>query len=139
MVVRRLEPGAKKRRADWANEVVIVDDNVALGRQIVAFLAQSGINALHEDNAADGIASIRHWIPDVVVMDIDMPGMDGLAAAKIVAAELPETRLVLMSGYIDQLQRANAEGLDVFAVVDKPLPLHMLARFVRNALGASAR
>jgi len=43
-----------------------------------------------------------------------------------------------MSGYADQVKRASEEGLDVCAVVDKPLPLRVLVRFVQNALNGPA-
>jgi two-component system response regulator AtoC len=128
-----------RKRADEAaasgNRVVIVDDDEALARQIVAFLTRSGIPALHEGDGMSAVETVRQRRPDVVVMDIDMPGMDGVEAAKIIASEAPQTRLILMSGYIDQMRRANAAGVDVFAIVDKPLPLHMLVRFIRDALG----
>ena len=126
---------AARRPVNRASQVVIVDDDVALGRQIVAYLARCGIPALHEDNGASAVDVIRHIRPDVVVMDIDMPGMDGIEAGKIVVAEAPSTRLILISGYIEQQRRAHAAGIDAFAIVDKPLPLHMLVRFIRNALG----
>jgi two-component system response regulator AtoC len=128
-----------RKRADEAaasgNRVVIVDDDEALARQIVAFLTRSGIPALHEGDGMSAVETVRQRRPDVVVMDIDMPGMDGVEAARIIASEAPQTRLILMSGYIDQMRRANAAGVDVFAIVDKPLPLHMLVRFIRDALG----
>jgi len=46
----------------------------------------------------------------------------------------PSPRIILMSGYVDQVRKATKEDLDVFAVVEKPIPLKVLARFINNAL-----
>ena len=56
--------------------------------------------------------------PDVIVMDINMPGMDGVAAAEIISARLPSCPIVMMSvhGEADQLKRAISAGAREFLV-----------------------
>jgi pilus assembly protein CpaE len=56
--------------------------------------------------------------PDVIVMDINMPGMDGVAAAEIISQRLPTSPIIMMSvhGEANQLKRAISAGAREFLV-----------------------
>ena len=118
--------------------VMIVDDDVEQAGQIAAFLSRFGIAVAMEDNGFAAINTMRRDKPAVVIMDVRMPGLDGIKAAQLAANLDYKPKIILMSGYADQVKRASEEGLDVFAVVDKPLPLRVLVRFVQNALNGPA-
>lgn len=114
--------------------VMIVDDDVEQADQIATFLSRFGISVVQEDNGFAAVNTMRRDKPSVVIMDVRMPGLDGIKAAQLAANLDYKPKIILMSGYADQVKRATEEGLDVFAVVDKPLPLRVLVRFVQNAL-----
>jgi len=114
--------------------VMIVDDDVEQADQIATFLSRFGIAVVKEDNGFAAVNTMRRDKPSVVIMDVRMPGLDGIKAAQLAANLDYKPKIILMSGYADQVKRATEEGLDVFAVVDKPLPLRVLVRFVQNAL-----
>jgi len=118
--------------------VMIVDDDVEQAGQIAAFLSRFGIAVAMEDNGFAAVNTMRRDKPAVVIMDVRMPGLDGIKAAQLAANLDYKPKIILMSGYADQVKRATEEGLDVFAVVDKPLPLRVLVRFVQNALNCPA-
>jgi len=118
--------------------VMIVDDDVEQAGQIAAFLSRFGIAVAMEDNGFAAVNTMRRDKPAVVIMDVRMPGLDGIKAAQLAANLDYKPKIILMSGYADQVKRATEEGLDVFAVVDKPLPLRVLVRFVQNALNGTA-
>lgn len=118
--------------------VMIVDDDVEQAGQIATFLSRFGIAVAMEDNGFAAVNTMRRDKPAVVIMDVRMPGLDGIKAAQLAANLDYKPKIILMSGYADQVKRATEEGLDVFAVVDKPLPLRVLVRFVQNALNAPA-
>jgi len=118
--------------------VMIVDDDVEQAGQIAAFLSRFGIAVAMEDNGFAAVNTMRRDKPAVVIMDVRMPGLDGIKAAQLAANLDYKPKIILMSGYADQVKRATEEGLDVFAVVDKPLPLRVLVRFVQNALNGPA-
>jgi two-component system response regulator (stage 0 sporulation protein F) len=118
--------------------VMIVDDDREQANQIATFLSRFGISVALEDNGFAAVNTMRRDKPAVVIMDVRMPGLDGIKAAQLAANLDYKPKIILMSGYADQVKRATEEGLDVFAVVDKPLPLRVLVRFVQNALNGQS-
>ncbi len=97
--------------------VVLVDDHDLLRGGLAAILgAAPGIEVVGE--AADGASAvrvIRELLPDVVLMDIEMPGGNGLAATRTVLREHPLTRVVLLTTfdldeYVLEGLRAGASG-----------------------------
>jgi two-component system, NarL family, nitrate/nitrite response regulator NarL len=82
--------------------VVIVDDDELFAESLIALLADDdAIDVVGwVSNGADAVDLVAVEEPDVVVMDLAMPGMNGVEAAKIIGRETPETRIVMMSGSI---------------------------------------
>ncbi len=72
--------------------------------------------------AGDGVAAIlqaRACCPDVVIMDIGMPGLDGLAATAAIRATLPTVAVIVHSLYDDERTRARAYAAGASAFVGK--------------------
>ncbi|MBI2953448.1 MAG: response regulator transcription factor [Chloroflexi bacterium] len=84
---------------DQTTTVLLVDDH-ALFRQGLASLlsSQEGIEVVGQ--ASDGLEALekaRELVPDLILMDIQMPGLQGLDATKMIKAELPHTRIVILT------------------------------------------
>ena len=83
--------------------VVVADDQRAVREGLAMLIGLlDGIEVVA--TAADGreaIEAARTHRPDVVLMDLSMPGLDGAAATRILAEELPETRIVILTTYAD--------------------------------------
>ncbi len=72
---------------------------------------------------------------DILIADIQMPGMDGIELAKMAAVENAEMSILLISGVINQLQRAeNIEGL-VQGILHKPFTLEQIRNEVIDIVG----
>lgn len=91
--------------------------------------AEDGVHAL-EILAADDVGF------DLVLTDIRMPAMDGIALALNVARDFPATTIVLMTGFADQRERASDLQSIVFDVVTKPFALAEIRQRVRDALAS---
>ena len=92
-----------------AIRVVLVDDH-AVVRQGLAGLLRLEPDIAIVGEASDGesaVALVRQVRPDVVLMDISMPGMNGIEATRIIHAEMPEVRVVGLSMF-DQADQADA-------------------------------
>lgn len=129
---------ANKSSAAGTNIVLVADDNASLRSKIVDLLTMEGIRSVEAGDGKMALSEAIRVQPSVVLMDIKMPAMDGLSAAKLMV-DLPwQPKIIMMSGFDDSVRRANKAGLSVFAVLEKPIPLRLLARFVWKALGDQA-
>lgn len=122
-------------------KVTLAEDGDALRRSLADSLReQPDISVLGE--AAEGgelVALCRETPPDVAVVDIRMPGMDGVAACKILRSELPEVRLLILATFDDDEYLRELFGLGVDGYLLKtgsPPRLAEAVRGVYNGLGA---
>jgi CheY-like chemotaxis protein len=92
--------------------VLVVDDDVTFRRMLVAVLDDEGFEVLGPaTDGFEGVALARSLRPDAIVLDIRMPGLDGLAAARQIRDTDPAVRLVFLSAYDDQTLQREAEAL----------------------------
>ncbi len=114
--------------------VLVIDDEEAARYGVARALASQGY-AL--DEAADGraaLAKIQELPPDVIVSDINMPGMDGLSLVRQVN-ENPEAPLVvLMTAYGSEQVAAEALRAGAYDYLSKPFDVNELRAIIRNAL-----
>jgi len=97
--------------------VLVVDDNALLRAGLVTVLcSDSGLELVGE--AEDGPGGVRVALkerPDVVLMDVEMPGGDGITATRVIVEALPETRVLILTmfdldEYVVEALRAGASG-----------------------------
>ena len=110
------------------------DDNVR------AFVVRALIHMGHEVTEAEdgGIATEyvaeKEGAFDLLLSDIKMPVMDGIALALTVAATYPDLTILLMTGFADQRERAHGLEALIYDVVPKPFSLQVLLEKVADAL-----
>ena len=78
--------------------VLLVDDHALFRQSLGVLLSTSGYEVV--GMAADGLEALqqaRALHPDLILMDIDMPGCDGMAATRLIKAELPEVKIVMLT------------------------------------------
>lgn len=117
-----------------AVSVVVVDDDPLQRNEIVEYLSRSGVSVAAAPNGFAAMHEIRKLSPRVVVMDLKMPGLDGIHVARLIEGLKPRPKVILVSGYPEYVYRAHQEDLGVFAVIEKPVPLKVLLRFILQAL-----
>jgi two-component system, cell cycle response regulator DivK len=121
--------------------VLIVEDNprnLKLARDV---LNHAGYETLEAENAEDGLALAQARRPGVVLMDVQLPGMDGVQAlgclrADPVTADIPVIALTAFAMKADR-ERFLAIGFDHY--LEKPLDIRDLPRQVAAALATAAR
>ncbi len=132
------EPSSDSRSAaaaepSEAQSVLIADDDDSLREQLHAYLSSRGIRCLLAENGTRALQVLQQHRPAVVVLDIRLPDLSGMEVAARIAAMTPRPRIILMSGYDDAVTEAGKAELDIFAVIEKPVPLRVIARHLDKA------
>lgn len=104
--------------------LLLADDQVLVRQALCALLAlEDDFEVVASVGRGDEVvAAAREHRPDVALLDIEMPGLDGLAAAAVLAAQVPECRVVMLTtfGRAGYLRRAMDAGAAGFVVKDAP-------------------
>ena len=121
--------------------ILIAEDEEALCALCARALASEG----HEvKTACDGSAALELLVHeagrfDLLLTDIRMPIMDGIALALAAARDFPELTILLMTGYADQRERAHGLDALIHDVLTKPFSVASLRQAVNEALTVAAR
>ena len=100
---------------------LLVDDDVILRESIAAYLEDSGYAVLEADNGRVGLEVFRKEQPDIVLLDLRMPVMDGMELLPILVEEAPETPVVIISGMGTMEDSIQALRLGAWDYITKPI------------------
>ena len=125
---------------DLQRPLVLVVDDFADGRDIArAVLASAGIATVEAANGYDALTQAREHHPDVVVLDLAMPGMDGWEVTRRLKEDpcTADVRILGFTAHAEQaaLRRALHAGCD--AILTKPCPPKVLVQGVRDLLAGA--
>jgi DNA-binding NtrC family response regulator len=122
-----------------ADPVVIVDDEPDMRESVSQWLTLSGFAPMAFGGAEDALRALGADFPGVVITDIRMPGMDGMALLKRLTALDSSLPVILITGHGDVPMAVEAMRLGAFDFVEKPFdPDHLIA-LVRKALRARSQ
>jgi len=118
---------------------LLVDDSIFARKNLARMIESFGGQVAGE--AGDGCTAITEYSrtqPDIVLMDITMPQMEGIEAAERIVRQAPEARIVMVSsvGYQENIIAALQKGARHF--VQKPVKPEVLYEVVKYVLGESA-
>ncbi|PAQ00816.1 response regulator [Mesorhizobium mediterraneum] len=121
-------------------KLLIVEDDESVRTLAARALERAGHMIDIAADGAQGLALIRaaRGGYDLVVSDIRMPEMDGIAMAKAAASLFPAMKILLMTGYADQRERAEELNGVIVDVVQKPFTLAEIRARVEQALACFA-
>lgn len=120
--------------------VLIVDDHPAIRRALrAAFERQPGFVVCGEaQDGLDAIAKAKKYSPDLIVLDLRMPGMDGLEAARNLKRIMPNVPLMMLTCYYSSAAEKEALASGVNAVFSKPDGMQNLIWSARAVLKSSS-
>ncbi len=120
--------------------VLLVDDQAVVRRALRArFYLEQDLQVVGEASTGrEALALAQILIPDVVLMDIEMPGMDGIEATAVLHRVVPQSAVVILSISNDAQTREQAQSAGAVAFVEKRGAIDMLFSAIRQA-AAQAR
>jgi DNA-binding response OmpR family regulator len=110
------------------SRLLIVDDDKDFGDSLAEALELHGHKVDITTSGEDGIAAAGRTHYDAILMDVALPGLNGVDSLLAIQASNPETRCFLMTGYSADHLAARAAGAGAIEVLTKPLDLDELAR-----------
>ena len=114
--------------------VLVVDDEVGMRDTLVAILEQHGYRVWSAPDGESAFSAVQEKEFDVVVMDVRMPGRDGVSVLQEIRASPP--RVILMTAYALESQLRSAVEANAFAVVHKPFETQRMLSLVADAAEA---
>lgn len=127
-------PAAGPGKVQSAGLVLVADDEPEIRRVICRLLATLPCETME---AKDGIAALelaRARRPDIILLDISMPGKDGLAVLKELAPQMPETGFMMITGNEDEEVARECLKFGAFDYISKPVNLTALCEIIKARL-----
>jgi DNA-binding response OmpR family regulator len=116
--------------------VLVVDDNESVAITLSLVLQLSGCDAKSAYSAKQAFDSLDEFPLDLAIVDIGLPGPDGVQTAVELCKRHPGCKIILVSGdpqATEVLERAKADGID-FPVLAKPVPIEELLSEIASLL-----
>jgi len=114
--------------------ILIIDDEESIRESLKGILEDEGFRTISAENGEEGIALLREEIPELVLLDIWMPGMDGIETLRKIREVMPEQLVIMMSGHGTIETAVKATKLGAYDFIEKPLSLEKLLLSIQNAL-----
>ncbi len=121
--------------------ILIADDEESMRQLVARAIAMDGHEILTAQDGAEALAIIQDEAGafDLLLTDIKMPVMDGIALALAVARDFPKLTILLMTGFADQRERASGLNAIVHDVITKPFAVADIRTAVTDALASKAK
>lgn len=120
------------------SRVLIADDEESMRMLVARAIAMDGHEIITAEDGAEALEIITRedGAFDLLLTDIKMPVMDGIALALAVARDYPRLTILLMTGFADQRERASGLDAIVHDVVTKPFAVADIRTAVADALAS---
>ena len=116
------------------HSILIVDDEQSIRDSLTGILQDEGFLPVTAANGEEALSRLRDDKPDLILLDIWMPGMDGLETLTRIRAQQPDQLVIMMSGHGTIETAVKATKLGAHDFIEKPLSLEKLLLNIQNAL-----
>ena len=117
-----------------SHKILVVDDEVQIVRVVRSYLEQANYQVITASNGQEALFIARGEKPDLVVLDISMPKMDGLEFTRRVRSELPGIAIIMLTARVEEMDRILGLELGSDDYVTKPFSPRELVSRVRAVL-----
>ncbi len=114
--------------------ILIVDDEPSIVQSLSGLLTDEGFEITSASNGYEALQQIETNAPDLVLLDIWMPGIDGLETLKEIKKHQPHTQVIMITGHGTIETAVQATKLGAFDFIEKPLSIDKVIVAISNAL-----
>jgi DNA-binding NtrC family response regulator len=117
-------------------KILIVDDEIEFAEPLSQRITKRNFDCKTASGVEEALVLLAHgWLPEVVILDLHMPGHDGLAALDIIKSKSPNSRFIMLTGHpsVDSGQEGMKKGL--FDYLMKPVSIDVLVEKIEEATG----
>ena len=116
------------------HRILLVDDDSQVAKYLTLVLEKNGYSVTTTTSGDEALAFLRERRPDLLILDLNMPGLDGFDFLKIKRAEFPYLRILVISGYLKGSLLKAAELVGATSTLRKPIRSETLVSKVREIL-----
>jgi DNA-binding NtrC family response regulator len=120
--------------AELTGRIIVVDDNARARQSMADVLRAAGHEVAACASAAEALRLIEQMVFDVVITDLQMPGMDGLAFIRALAERHVESQIVMVTAFASVSSAVEAMRYGAFDYIEKPFDVEQLEELVARAL-----
>jgi two-component system, NtrC family, nitrogen regulation response regulator NtrX len=117
-----------------ARTILVVDDEASILQSLEGILSDEGFDVVCAENGNEALSKVEEILPDLVLLDIWMPGMDGIETLVKIREAYPYLQVVMMSGHGTIETAVRATKLGAYDFIEKPLSMEKLLHTVRKTL-----
>jgi len=118
--------------------ILIVDDDTSIVGLLQQFFESTGYHVEFALHGGDALTLIQHDPPDVVLLDIAMPGLDGVQVLQRILALEAAPPVIIVTGHEEGAHSEQTRALGAFDYITKPFDLSRLSRAVDAALAPAS-
>ncbi len=112
--------------------VLLVDDEEEFVKALAERLELRGFDVRVALNGEQALGSVEEQEPDFIVLDLKMPGMDGMEVLRRVSAQHPQVAVIMLTGHGSERDREGALRLGAYAYLQKPVQIDQLVRLIKE-------
>lgn len=120
---------------DAVPKIVVVDDDEQVLRWLSTTLELSGYAVQGTTSASHALAMVEESLPDLLILDLNMPERDGFEVLRTERSRFPGLRILVVSGHMHESLLEAASILGATATLSKPLSPDALVQTVRAVVG----
>ena len=105
--------------SDPAPTILIADDHPRIRRLIRSVLGNCGFDIVEAENGVEAVAAFHQFRPTWIIMDVDMPEMDGLTATRSIQQSQSKVRIIIITQHDSTAIRSEIDALGTHAFLQK--------------------
>ncbi|MGA1197715.1 MAG: sigma-54-dependent transcriptional regulator, partial [Candidatus Latescibacterota bacterium] len=114
--------------------ILVVDDEKVIRDSLHDWFAEDGYDIDVAENAQEALKHIDHTIYDIVLLDIKMPGMDGLTLQEKIIKQIPQAIIIIMTAYASVETAVQALKMGAYDYLQKPIDPDELQHIIEKAV-----